>query len=452
MSRTAYDLSHLSHNAGHIGRLQTVCTIPVEAGCSLELDLDGIARLAPTRKEIVSECQIDICAFFVPHRIVYGQDWINFLKAGPNETETFTGIAVAAAYRDAAYLTLNTTGATVPRALVEGYNRIWYNYYSIPSFEDNRDNAVFNNDYTWFPTNETGAANCRKYGRLCARLPHVLNGGNQIFAVGGDDWLTQGLTAGDQEVPVSGGVFTLEDLAQVQSRYKTEAQAAWFSHFYQDVMKERWGTDVGPDTDPTNLRPHYLGRKTLMMSGTDIDGTDDATLGTFQGKTMERVNFQMPRKFFNEQGVVWVMALFRYPLVHNREQHALWNSVNWDYDKITGDPERYANLQPVEWDPGPWLAGGASYSGGGANTIMEPYGQHYRFQNNRVHPNFLEIPGYPFSNFDGSNMQDWYYHADEEYRPTFQTTQIGQWQLQSQIRCTKYSQIPGVAASIFAGT
>lgn len=296
MERNIYDLSHLSHICGHIGRLQTVSVIPVEAGASVEIRLDGIGRLAPNRKEIVSECQVDICAFFVPHRIVYGQPWIDMLKQGPDAVPAFTGIAIAAAYRNASYLTLPSTNATINRSLLEGYNRIWYNFYSVPSFAANPDSpGTLNNVFTWFPTTEPGAENCRLYGRLGARLPHVLNGGNAVNQAF-PGWETQDLTDADAQVPVVGGVMDIRDLAQIQSRFEDEASRAWYEHFYQDVMKGQWGTEVGPDTDPSNLRPHMLMRATHMMSGTDITGAGDANMGTFQGKTLERLSFNMPRK------------------------------------------------------------------------------------------------------------------------------------------------------------
>jgi len=452
MSRNKYDISFLSHICGHIGRIQTVQIIPVEAGASVELNLDGIARLAPNRKEIVSECQVDICAFFVPHRIVYGQQWIDVVKQGVDATMPFTGIAIGAGFQTAPYLTLTSTGATINRSVLEGYNRIYYNYYSVPNYAGNPDAPpALVNDFTWFPTTSPGAANCRNYGRLAARLPHVLNGGNMTdtnTAVG-DGWEAQDLESNDWLVPVTAGTFDIRDLAQIQSRYRSEAENAWFRHFFQDVMEGKFGTNVGPDTDPENLRPHFLGRSTSMMSGTDIDGMDDATIGSFQGKTLERVSFDMPRKFFNEHGNIFILALLRYPLVHTREAHPLLQVANWTYDDIMAEPVRYANAKPIQFDPGAWINGGVSYVP--TAPYQQPYGQHYRFMPNRVHPNYQAIPGYPFSNWNGAVFDSWLYYQDNEYRDTFQTNQIGQWQISARVKTFKYSNIPGVDASIFAG-
>lgn len=450
MDRTRYNLSHLTHRCGQIGRIQTLSIIPVEAGASLELSIDGVCRLAPTRKEIVSECQVDILAFHVPHRIIYGQDWIDFINAGPDEAETFTGVAIGADYRNPAYLLLPECGATINRALLEGYNRIFYNYFAVPSWPYNQDDPIGNNmDFDWYPTTEAGANNCRQYGRLAARLPHVLNGGNLVDASGQTGWEAQDLTSADSEVTVTGGTFSLQHLEEVKSRFRTESEKAWFAHFYQDIMNQKWDTNVTRDADPRNLRPEYLGRHTQMLSGFDVDGTDDATLGTFQGKTLDRLQYSMPRKHFQEHGFVWIMAVFRYPLVHTREVHPLLQTVNWTYDDIAADPTRVGARAPDQWDPGKWLYSGSTLVPSDEN--LEPYGQHYRFQNNVVHPNFETIPGYPFSNWNGTSASDWYYYQNEEYRDTFQTTQIGEWQLSAAINCTKFSPVPTPQSSIFAG-
>lgn len=455
-NRNKYDLSHLAHIALHIGRIQSISIIPVEAGSSLELDIDGIARLAPTRKEIVSECQVDIVAFHVPHRIVFGQTWIDFINAGADEAATFTGISVSADYRDADYLCMPITGATVHKTLVQGMNRIYHNYFAIPSFPVGPNHTGALTNYDWFPTTETGAANCRKYGLLAAKLPHVLNGANNQYD-STTGWEAQGLEVdditlvNDNTVAISGGEFSIQSLAQVQALYETETARAWFGHFYQDIMAENWGSMVGANADPRNLMPEMLGRSTSMMSGTEINGTDDATLGTFQGKTLERVNFRMGRKHFAEHGFVFVVALMRYPLVNTREVHPLLKNVNPSYLEIAGDPKMLAVQPPVIWNPDNWLKDASGYSGISNDPIREPYGQHYRFHPNRVHQNFEDIPGYPFSSYGDSTGNSFLYYTDNEYKNTFHTTQIGQAQMHLQVRAAKYSMVPGPKASIFAG-
>lgn len=455
MQRNLYNLGHLTHLTGHIGRIRTVTVIPVVAGDSIELNINGPIRLAPTRKEIVSECQVDVCAFFVPHRqvidsnttVLTGIDWKQYIYRGIDDNQTWPVVNIAADARNLPYLNLNSVGATVRADVIRGYNFIYQRYFAIPSTNENGDDSGDFDDYDFYPnTTSDTHRNGRRYGRVAARLPHILNGGTPLTNDGAAGYAPTLLTETDNyEVPVT-TVMDIRDLALVQARYRTQAETAWFTQFYEDVMKNKWGTEINKDVD---ARPEYLGRSTQFMSGTEINGTDDATLGSAVGKTMDRISFNMPRKAFMEHGNLWVLIVPRYPLVHVNEQHALLADPTPDRVLLQGDPTLWAQMQPVEYDPGPWLAGGSNYTPG--PFFLQPYGQEYRFQNNYVAPEFNEIPGYPFSKANPSDFYEWYYYTNDEYRDTFQTSQISQWSANLRIAARRYSMLPGVKSSILAG-
>src|SRR5260370_9443275 len=82
--RMPHDLSHLGFLAGQIGRLITISTTPVIAGDSFEMDVVGGLRLSPLRHGLASDYTVDIFTFYVPHRHVYGEQWIKFMKDGVN--------------------------------------------------------------------------------------------------------------------------------------------------------------------------------------------------------------------------------------------------------------------------------------------------------------------------------------------------------------------------------
>src|SRR5207244_2733199 len=126
--RMPHDLSHLGFLAGQIGRLITISTTPVIAGDSFEMDAVGALRLsplcrglaidstvyiflffffppsaviaaasfyidavralrlAPLRRGLAIDFTVDIFTFYVPHRHVYGEQWIKFMKDGVNAT------------------------------------------------------------------------------------------------------------------------------------------------------------------------------------------------------------------------------------------------------------------------------------------------------------------------------------------------------------------------------
>src|SRR5438445_6754822 len=84
--RMPHDLSHLGFLAGQIGRLITISTTPVIAGGSFEMDAVGALRLSPLRRGLAIDSTVDIFTFYVPHRHVYGEQWIKFMKDGVNAT------------------------------------------------------------------------------------------------------------------------------------------------------------------------------------------------------------------------------------------------------------------------------------------------------------------------------------------------------------------------------
>src|SRR3546814_1208447 len=75
--RMPHDLSHLVFLAGQIGRLITISPAPVIAGDSFEMDAVGALRLSPLRRGLAIDSTVDIFTFYVPHRHVYGEQWID---------------------------------------------------------------------------------------------------------------------------------------------------------------------------------------------------------------------------------------------------------------------------------------------------------------------------------------------------------------------------------------
>src|SRR5712691_12410634 len=101
--RMPHYLSHLGFLAGQIGRLITISTTPVIAGDSFEMDAVGAPRLSPLRRGLAIDSTVDILTFYVPHRHVYGEQWVELMKGGVNATPlptvNTTGYTAHAAFR-----------------------------------------------------------------------------------------------------------------------------------------------------------------------------------------------------------------------------------------------------------------------------------------------------------------------------------------------------------------
>src|SRR5947208_17017773 len=84
--RMPHDLSHLGFLAGQIGRLITISTTPVIAGDSFEMAAVGALRLSLLRRGLAVDSTVDIFTFYVAHGHVYGEQWMQSMKAGVNAT------------------------------------------------------------------------------------------------------------------------------------------------------------------------------------------------------------------------------------------------------------------------------------------------------------------------------------------------------------------------------
>src|SRR5205823_3262201 len=118
--RMPHDLSHLGFLAGQIGRLITISTTPVIAGDSFEMDAVGALRLSPLRRGLAIDSTVDIFTFYVPHRHVYGEQWIKFMKDGVNATPLPT-VNITGYIDHAAFLgTINPDTNKIPKHLFQG--------------------------------------------------------------------------------------------------------------------------------------------------------------------------------------------------------------------------------------------------------------------------------------------------------------------------------------------
>src|SRR5688572_28558166 len=119
--RMPHDLSHLGFLAGQIGRLITISNTPVIAGDSFEMDAVGALRLSPLRRGLAIDSTVDIFTFYVPHRHVYGEQWIKFMKDGVNATPLPT-VNTTGYIDHAAFLgTINPDTNKIPKHLFQGY-------------------------------------------------------------------------------------------------------------------------------------------------------------------------------------------------------------------------------------------------------------------------------------------------------------------------------------------
>ena len=385
--------------------------------------------------------RIDINAFYVPHRHIYGQDFVNFLMQGVDETVTFGGSGTLNAQAVPIWLK-HDNSTSVPKFLSAGYNRIWNRYYRDP-----RDDLQLPDSWTpahaantGRPTNWTSmdnnAVDARNYGYYAGRLE----------AFSSDLNAYENLQTADYQIDQSAAdaVLDLVQFDQLQRRFETEIDREWFIERYHDLMNKVWGTGVNIDADE---RPEMLYSHTAYASGMDVDGTDDAGLGRIIGKAGARLSFSMPRRYFNEHGCVWLLAVVRMPALFQWEQSWFLQYDNYSYKQFAGDAQIMGAERPVE------LEDGHIFADGGSNDLGKmAYGDWYRRHTNFVHPRYSEVQGFGIISNSPNNKYRASYERSEEWDNMFQSTPLEHWNMVARIGVGKLTQVPGGLSSVYAGT
>src|SRR5260370_38863114 len=80
-----------------------------------EMDAVGALRLSPLRRGLAIDSSVGIFTFYVPHRHVYGEQWIKFMKDGVNATPVPTVNTTGYIAHDAFLGTINPDTNKIPK-------------------------------------------------------------------------------------------------------------------------------------------------------------------------------------------------------------------------------------------------------------------------------------------------------------------------------------------------
>src|SRR2546422_11615677 len=101
-----------------------------------EMDAVGALRLSPLRRGLAIDSTVDIFTFYVPHRHVYGEQWIKFMKGGVNATPLPT-VNTTGYIDHAAFLgTINPDTNKIPKHLFQGFLIINNTNFKLQCFPD----------------------------------------------------------------------------------------------------------------------------------------------------------------------------------------------------------------------------------------------------------------------------------------------------------------------------
>ena len=248
----------------------------------------------------------------------------------------------------------------------------------------------------------------------------------------------------EREVPVVADTFDIVDLNRVQAEYRTEVDRTYFGERYNDLLNTVWGSTVNTDADE---RPTLCGHGKFWLSGYDVDGTDDAALGTYSGKSAGVGSFSFRRKFFSEHGALFVMCLPRFPTIHTEERHKLASLAQPDYLESCADMSLVAAEPPATLLRSDYFHNTTVPEGLGVG----PYGQWYRYHPCHVHAQYQVLDGFTFLDRPIDGPRASFYHDIGEYDEVFQTTQLGHWQASTRINISCSRTVPPARSSLYQG-
>ena len=403
--RTPHDLSHYVFSCGKIGRLMTLSTIPVLGGDSFEQDLVGSLRLSPFRRGLSIDSKVDIFTFYIPHRHIYGDAWIELMKEGYDAEPIVDNYPVELAFSGAcSALGINGRyGRAIPKWAWDGYKNIWNNYFKVP-YDDDLEGSFSE----WYVNTDA------QFGQICANMKSI--------------WSTPlpPERGNDTYIASTSGSETSIDLMDLNAQYgilHSEQERQLYAQRYRDVVSMLGGSTY---YDADN-RPQLKMRSSTWASGYDVDGTDQSTLGQFTGRVVQSFKHSVPRCFIPEHGIMWTVALVRFPLLHQEERHYLVNKSNVTYEDYVGDPAISGNHPPVPIVTSDFFG----LEGLDQPLGVTPHSQWLRYQPPTVHNLYAELQGYPFlSDFNFTDRQNLYVNSSD-YDDMFQNTQLGHWNMQA---------------------
>lgn len=425
--RTPHDLAHFVMSAGKMGQLQTLSAVPVLAGDSVDQELVGSLRLSQLRRGLAVDSHVDVFTFYIPHRHIYGDAWVDLMKGGIDSAPIDMVDTVNLTER-LTFLAQNTpfwsgmSSGFLPKMYYQGYLNIFNNYFKVPWEDD--DNRTLQE-----AVDSYGGVD--QYGFRCGHMNAIWNtplppetANNKTFTA---------------DVSGSEATINIQDLNTAYAKLHTDQERDMFMQRYRDVM-ESFGGYANPDVDE---RPKLLMHSEFWASGYDVDGTDQATLGQFSGRVQQSFKHKVPRFYVPEHGMVWTMALVRFPPLLSNEAHYLSRQALVTYEDFAGDPSIVGNVPTKTVN-----LSELQYGGSTKEDFQMPHSQWYRTHPNTIHSAYTELQGFPFINDFIVNEDDMLRVDPSHFDEMFQTTQLGHWNMQAKNNFTVLRSLPSARDSI----
>ena len=349
MKRERVDLDHRVLQCFRIGRLTQVCHLPVIAGDSIEISMNGFLRLNPLRRPLAFDLKVDMWGFFNPYRWTYD----GFLEEIETQTDgTATTFPANTAGDHVPALLMNCGAHSHPSHRFADYLRVYNQYFKPP---DNVDAA--------------GTVFLGELERLFGVTVAPLKTGWTTFGP------EQFVNVASESID-SVNSFNVSLVNLTRQRWEEDQLREWTGQRLQDIYKRQYGARIPREVIQ---EPIFLGGHSRWLSSHDVDGQSGAELGSVVGKVVAPLRWRMPRRFQGEHGTIQVVMVVRPHPVFNRACHYLDRPANFRlFDARMAPPEAVVKKpeNQTAWD---WFWDGDN----AVNMQTQPYLQWYR-----THPSF----------------------------------------------------------------
>jgi hypothetical protein len=364
MDREQVDIDFQTVHALDIGRMKCIARFPVLAGDSLSISGDIKANLSQLRRPLHSDVKLDIFGFYVPYRYTYGEQWKDYIEKAGEGVAAFPTITSTLPHR-----WLQFEDYTMPLHLWQDVVRIWNYHFRDPSWDE------------MSLTNSNLDAATIAYGLKVAHLKSW--GTAQSFLADMDDPTF--------DIDTSPNDISIFDLTQTKADAQNKLFRQFMSSRYQEIIAGLAGSEPHDYSDDV---PELVWRESSWLNGYRVNGSSGAEFGAATGMGVGHINFNLPKKFFQEHGTFYIFAVPRMPPLFERAKQYLD-----DFNRPDGEVVPLPNDErpPVELNLGDLFFSGAGATSAGVVPVHEWYRDHpsyidHLFGENDYGWQFLNVP------------------------------------------------------------
>lgn len=426
-----FDLTHLGYTNGKMGRMLGTMCIKTLPGDTFDISSSILINMAPYRRQIYLDARVDIATFYIPDRYHYS-NLIDMIEDGVDTAETLS----VDTYNSLTNLYFLPHWTTLPTSKPDWYTQgpldIYNRFYrpktsfADPGAGDITYSSVGWGTGSWLPDD-------LEYGPPVAKLPTAIWNSS----------VNRDLEDADFDIDSSGSTIDITEIYKQKARLKSERKRQFYSYWYEQIIKDMGGSST-MDAEP---RPEMIWHDTQYISGENIRGTDNQTLGAIVGKGGGKITHRIPKKYIREHGTIFTFITIRFPEISVDETQYLIRNGAGTYKTLIGDTDI------VEAEPPFDLQLDDIFDTSATTTIQKlPYGQWYRMHPSFASQKFKDQFGFTFAQgVPSTDIGENYYNysiSDEN----FQSQQFGHFMLSIKNNVFVDRHYPSASKSIFAGT